>query len=139
MRFNKILFFLLAAVLFTPLFAAAQTGGEFVLTADKLANGKIIELHKQRWKYQAGDDARWATVDFDDSDWKSLTNDEINSNPAAALENWNGKAWFRLRLQVDEQMANQPLAWRMWHWGASEIYLDGNLVQSYGFIISIYL
>jgi len=134
MRFNKIIFVLFVTVLFYPLFTAAQNDGEFVLTADKLAVGKTVELNKMRWKYQAGDDTSWAAGDFDDSGWKSITNDEINSNPIAALENWNGKAWFRLRLQVDEQLANQPLAWRLWYWGASEIYLDGNLIQSYGTI-----
>jgi serine phosphatase RsbU (regulator of sigma subunit) len=134
MRFYKTIFFIFGMALFYPLCAAAQTSKEFVMTADKLADGKAVELHKQPWKYQSGDEALAAASDFDDSGWKTLTNDEINSNPQAALENWNGKAWFRLRLQVDEQLANQPLAWRVWHWGASEIYLDGKLVQSYGAI-----
>jgi serine phosphatase RsbU (regulator of sigma subunit) len=132
MRFNKIIIVLFVTVLFYPVFIAAQNNGEFVLTADKLAVKKSVELNKLRWKYRAGDDTSWAAGDFDDSNWKSITNDEINFNPVAALENWNGNAWFRLRLQVDEQIANQPLAWRLWHWGASEIYLDGNLIQSYG-------
>ena len=83
MRFTKLIFVLFLAVLFYPVLIAAQTSEEFVLSADKLADGKTVELHKERWKYQAGDDMSWAAGDFDDSGWKSLTNDEINSNPAA--------------------------------------------------------
>ncbi len=124
----------LLSMLLSPAFSAAQSGEIFTLTADKLAEGKFVELDKLPWKYRAGDDARWAAADFDDGDWKSLSNDEINSDPAAALGKWNGKAWFRLRIAVDESLVNQPLAWRMWQWGASEIYLDGKLFQSYGTI-----
>jgi serine phosphatase RsbU (regulator of sigma subunit) len=135
MRFTKAIFILFLAALIYPVPIAAQDGGEFILTAEKLANGKWVELDKLRWKYNSGDDARWAAADFDDNGWKSLTNNEINRDPAAALGNWDGRAWFRLSLRVDEQLANRPLAFRMWHWGASEIYVDGKLIQSYGAIM----
>ncbi|HVG19850.1 MAG TPA: hypothetical protein VNI02_12435, partial [Blastocatellia bacterium] len=136
MQFAKFIFLLLVLVMFYPAIFTAQDGGELILTANKLEDGKTVGLDKLRWKYRAGDDSRWAAADFDDSGWKSLTRDEINADATTALEGWNGRAWFRLRLQVDEQLANQPLAFRMWHWGASEIYVDGKLIQSYGEITS---
>jgi serine phosphatase RsbU (regulator of sigma subunit) len=135
MRFTKTIFVLFAAaVFFYPVFIAAQNSGELVLTADKLALGKTIELNKLRWKYQAGDAAAFADKDFDDSSWKDITNDEINNTPVETLENWDGRAWFRLRLRVDESLVGNPLAARTWHWGATEIYLNGELIQSYGVI-----
>ncbi len=125
--------FCVIVVLFFSAFSAAQNGDAiFELRAADLANEKSVELDEAAWKYAAGDDASRAAKEFDDSGWKTLTNEQINKNPAAALENWNGKAWFRLRVRVDENLINQPLALRMWHWGASEIYLDGKLIQSYG-------
>ncbi|HVF87702.1 MAG TPA: SpoIIE family protein phosphatase, partial [Pyrinomonadaceae bacterium] len=42
------------------------------------------------------------------------------------------RAWFRLGLRVDERLAGEPLALRVWHWGASEIYVDGKLIVSFG-------
>jgi serine phosphatase RsbU (regulator of sigma subunit) len=104
------------------------------LPADIAREDKTIQLDKLSWKYRAGDDAAWAAKDYDEADWKNITNEQINNDPSFALGDWNGRAWFRLRIQVDEELANQPLAWRMWHWGASEIYLDGKLIQSFGAI-----
>ncbi len=107
------------------LYSHGQDNNQLTISAESLKDGKFIELDKLPWKYHAGDDAAWAAGDYDDGNWKSVTNDEINSDPAAVLENWDGRAWFRLKIAVDEQLVNQPLAWRMWHWGASEIYIDG--------------
>lgn len=123
---------LLLAVLCCAGVVAAQQGEEFTLSAGQLAEGKSVELDKLRWKYREGDDPLWASADFDDSNWKTLTNDEINADPHGALAGWDGRAWFRLRMRVEEQLLNRPLAFRMWHWGASEVYLDGRLIQSYG-------
>ncbi|MBA2737520.1 MAG: hypothetical protein H0U50_12125, partial [Pyrinomonadaceae bacterium] len=118
------------------LHSQAQDNNQLTFTAESLKEGKFIELDKLPWKYHAGDDAAWAAGDYDDGNWKTITNDEINSDPAAALENWDGRAWFRLRIAVDEQLVNQPLIWRMWHWGASEIYVDGKLIGRFGEIIA---
>ncbi len=112
--------------------AWAQNAKTVALNADTLRDGKIFSLNKLQWKYHAGDNTAWASPEFDDGDWKRLTNDEINFDPAATLENWNGQAWFRLKLNVDESLVNQPLAWRVWHWGASEIYLDGERLENFG-------
>ena len=124
--FQTVLIATILFVLITPL--TAQSDQPLSLTADDLREGKSVELHKSPWKFRAGDEAAWAAKDFDDAGWKSITNDEINFDPAT-LENWKGQAWFRLRLQIDESLADQPLALRVWHWGASEIYLDGQLVD----------
>jgi serine phosphatase RsbU (regulator of sigma subunit) len=115
--------------------ARAQTSATaFDLNAADLTDEKSIELDQAAWKYAPGDDISRAAEDFDENNWKTVTNEEINADPATALGNWNGKAWFRLRVSVDERLINQPLALRMWHWGASETYLDGQLIQSYGVI-----
>ena len=130
---NKFRLVWLIVFLCFPAFTArAQNAETVALNADAMRDGKTFSLNKLPWKYQAGDNAAWASPAFDDRDWKRLTNDEINFDPAGALEKWNGQAWFRLKLNVDESLVNQPLALRFWHWGASEIYLDGERLENFG-------
>ena len=56
----------------------AQNNEVYTLKADALQGGEIFTFNKMSWKYHAGDDAAWAAPNFDDRDWKSVTNDEIN-------------------------------------------------------------
>ena len=125
------LIFTFIILVFTALTLYAQDEGVFTLTADMLKDGNAVELNNLKWRYHAGDDAAWAQPDFDDGEWEKLrdTNLDISNLPRGG---WNGRAWFRLRVQVDERLVNQPLALRMWHFGASEVYVDGELRQSFG-------
>jgi len=102
---------------------SAQNNETFTLTPEKLKDGEVVELDKLKWRYHAGDDAAW----------ERINNQELNAKVLAG-EGWNGTAWFRLRVAVDERLAAQPLALRVSHWGASEIYLDGKLLQKFGTI-----
>lgn len=127
-------FFLLWTFLFLLSSSAlAQTGEVFTVMAGSLQNGKSVELDKLVWKYAPGDDPRFADPQFDDQAWESLhgTAIKLDSIPKSG---WHGIGWFRLRLRIDPALANQPLALAMVHFGASEIYLDGRLVQSFGTI-----
>ncbi|MBO0724494.1 MAG: SpoIIE family protein phosphatase [Blastocatellia bacterium] len=110
---------------------SAQSAIAFTLTPDSLQNGKSVELSKLNWKYQPGDDPRFADPQFDDHSWETL------KGAAITLANipqsgWRGIGWFRLRLQVDPALTAQPLALVMAHYGASEVYLDGKLAQRFG-------
>ncbi len=122
-------YWLLLILWFLPV---AVQGQEVVtLTADSLQNGQSVELDKLNWKYQPGDDPRFADPQFDDRAWETLNGTAITLD-RIPKSGWRGLGWFRLRLQVDPALANQPLALGMVHYGASEIYLDGKLVQSFG-------
>ncbi len=119
---------LLAAILWLTVIAAqAQT----VLTADQLQNGQVIELDKLGWKYSPGDDPRFADPQFDDRAWEKLSNTAITLD-SIPKSGWNGIGWFRLRLQIDDALVNQQLALIMDHWGASEVYVDGKLINQFG-------
>lgn len=110
---------------------SAQSEGTFPLMAGSLQNGKSVELSKLDWKYQPGDDPRFADPQFDDHSWETLKGTSITlaSIPPSG---WRGIGWFRLRLQVDPLLSSQPLALVMVHYGASDVYLDGKLVQRFG-------
>src|SRR5262245_7440928 len=116
-------------LLTTPL--SAQSDVPFMLTADSLQNGKSVELSKLNWKYQPGDDPRFADPQFDDHSWETLKGTAVTL-AHIPQGGWRGIGWFRLRFQVDPTLAIQPLALVMAHYGASEVYLDGKLAQRFG-------
>ena len=109
-RLRDLVFFA-AVLLVITTFLHAQQPETLTLTAEDFAGGKSVSLDKLRWKYRADDDPAFAEKDFDDQDWKSVTNDQINKDVAATLENWNGRAWFRLHLHVEESLVGKPLAY----------------------------
>ncbi len=116
-------------MLWLPIAAHSQ----IVLDANDLSGGNGVALKKDSWKYSAGDDQMWAEKDFDDAVWAQVKSNWRNVEDFRALE-WNGRGWFRHAILVDENLINQPLALRVWQDGASEIYLDGKLLHSFGAI-----
>jgi len=64
------------------------------------------------WRFQVGDDPRWADPDFDDSAWATISLDQ--SLMEQGLDSYSGYAWYRLRLQpqqlaqISKLPANQP-------------------------------
>ena len=111
--------------------AHAQSPAAFTLTAASLQDGRAVELDKLPWKYQPGDDPAWADPQFDDRAWETLNGTAITLD-RIPKSGWRGLGWFRLRLKADPALARQPLALVMVHYGASEIYVDGKLVQRFG-------
>ena len=88
-----------------------------------------VSLNKV-WRYHAGDDSTWASLNYDDSDWDTLKTrfyaDEI------AVDKWNGIGWFRKIIVVDSLLMNKSIALQMFHYGASQIFWNGNLVHEFG-------
>ena len=101
------------------------------LTAEDLKNNQSVDLDKLNWKYQAGDDIRWAEPDLDDSAWENVTPKDI-TGLTLPKTGWNGIGWFRLPVIIDETLVGLPLGLEINHPGASEIYVDGKLARSYG-------
>ena len=100
-----------------------------VLTLDDIEKGGALLVN---WKYHPGDDQEWANPTFDDTWWVS-TGTELSLNEIP-WSGWEGIGWFRLHLSVsDERLWHTPLALQvMYHAGASEIYLDGELIYKFG-------
>ena len=122
------IFFLLGL----PISTAAQQSREvFTLTANDLQSDKQITLDKLQWKYHAGDDANWANPNFDASSWETLDG-TILTLDNLPKSGWDGIGWFRLRLKIDDALVNQQLALIMDHWGASDVYVDGKLINRFG-------
>ncbi|MBN1339327.1 MAG: hypothetical protein JXA03_08390 [Bacteroidales bacterium] len=84
----------------------------------------------QFWKYHTGDNTLWADPAYDNSGWDTLST-LIHSS---ALENgtFEGLGWFRLHLHIDSAFMNRTFALLIEQEGASEVYLNGKRIKSFG-------
>ncbi|RKU08110.1 hypothetical protein C6503_23285 [Candidatus Poribacteria bacterium] len=100
-----------------------------VLTLDAIEKGGAL---LETWKYHPGDNPEWASPTFDDTAWKSAST--LLSRKELSEKEWQGIGWFRLRVSVpDERLWHTPLALHvLFQAGASEIYLDGELIYKFG-------
>lgn len=100
---------------------------KFFLSPEYVNN--MIWLIYDGWKYHSGDNAEWAIPEFDDSSWESvgteLRPDEL------PLSGWQKTGWFRLHIDIDSALVNQPIGLFFWQAGSSQLYLDGKLIYSF--------
>ncbi|MEX0966729.1 MAG: adenylate/guanylate cyclase domain-containing protein [Bacteroidia bacterium] len=125
----KILLSALAILLFVV--ASAKDANEtnpLYLTKDSLTYN-----FNEHWRFVQEDSPEFADKAFDDSEWKIQEPDMELPESRKATDHWfSGIAWFRLHLFIDSSLVNVPLALTLSHRGASEIYLNGVLIKTYG-------
>ena len=102
-----------------------------IFHVDKLSSDGI--LLDKGWKFKVGDDPAYVNEGYDDKAWKII-------NPAFDIYDLpqipkSGIVWFRLRLLINTSLDRQ-LALIIQQSGASEIYLDGQLIQRFGVLSS---
>ncbi len=113
-------------LLLFPLLAFTQNEGVFSI--DSLPKEGV--LLNQGWKWQVGDNPEWAKAEFDDSNWESI---DPTKDVMDLPQIQDGKiAWMRLRLKIDSALMPLPLALNMSQVIASEIYVDGRLLERFG-------
>ena len=84
------------------------------------------------WKFHAGDGPHWASPGFDDSKWQ-FADPGTDITKFYQLKN-AGVGWLRLHIRADSAVAGQRIVAWVSQYSASEIYLDGKLIQQYGYI-----
>lgn len=82
------------------------------------------------WKYSPGDSIKWAQPEFDDSNWDTL-NPRLKWGEYDTAK-WKGIGWFRKNLIIDSTLFNKSVSFTINHVGASEIFLNGEKVHSFG-------
>lgn len=114
-------------LLFYACTAFAQDGeaGVTYLTKDSLSYSLT-----QNWVLKQGDDTAWAHPDFDDSDWMQV-HPELKKEDNPDLD-YNGIVWLRQKIQTDSSLKNTLLALSVFQQGASEVYVNGKLIETYG-------
>ncbi len=83
------------------------------------------------WKFHPGDDMAWSKPDFDDRDWIDIdpTGDMHDSFPSLKK---SVIGWLRFKWPKDSLRNAGPLAGVIQQVVASEIYLNGQLLKTYG-------
>lgn len=79
-------------------------------------------------KFFAGDSVSFSKREFDDGHWFKLTNTEGN---AFALDKIY---WSRMKFRVSSELKNKPLSLYVKWQGAMEVFLNGELIYSFGSI-----
>ncbi len=123
---------LLLVIAAPPIASANDTGGTGIVTLSA-ADLDDSALRLDGWKYRPGDDPSGCRPDLDDSSWEQLSTAWLEEPPASG---WTGIGWFRLRLRRSPDLEGRPLGLSLRQLGASEIYLDCELLVSHGRVAS---
>ncbi len=80
------------------------------------------------WKTREGDDSSWASLSCNDQGWDTAELNSWPKNPAAIH-------WYRLKIRIDQRLLPQkPLALMISQAGASDWYLNGKKLGSFGVV-----
>ena len=108
---------------------AADPRAEIVtLTAEDVDQPITLGL---AWRYWAGDDINGAAIDIDDSSWPLVRPSLQDLGEVRLPGGWNGIGWFRRKIRTDDSFGGVA-GFFIYQAGASEIYLDGNLIAKFG-------
>ena len=84
------------------------------------------------WTFKAGDNPEWAKQEYDDKEWAFINpTHELHHLPIVRDA---GIGWFRLTLQVDSSLQGESTTMVVSNMGASEIYLNGQLIYRFGIV-----
>src|SRR5215471_15184292 len=108
----------------------SQEKGQNVFFIDNVT--KDGTLLTNNWKFYPGDDSTFSAPNIDDGKWQSIDpTQDISSLPKL----WNSNiCWLRIHLAIDSNIAKKHLLFLIQQTGASEVYLNGQLLASFGSI-----
>jgi class 3 adenylate cyclase len=122
---TRLLLILLSIVAATA--CSAQPTGARYLTADTLQR----PLSLSSWVCQAGDNPKWAAPELNDSGWTYSSTAKIDLAADTPIH-FEGIAWFRKHIRIDSTLVGVSLTLEMSHSGASQIFLDGDSLTTFG-------
>ncbi len=117
---------LVGLLFFLSLNAFAQQSDVFRI--DSLPQKGI--LLDKNWKWHADDNPDFSKADFDDTKWESIDPTRPINAQKQMVEAEIG--WLRLVLDVDSAVINRALCLYIEQTGASEVYLNGQLLSKLG-------
>ncbi len=90
----------LAALCLCTLHAQQSSTATGAPGSASLGGVRAITILDGQWRFQTGDDLRWADPAFDDSSWPTVS---LSSALAEqGIDTYNGYAWYRLKLQPQQ-------------------------------------
>jgi serine phosphatase RsbU (regulator of sigma subunit) len=122
MRFTRLSIFLFLFSLTHGMLSAQQ-----IFLIDSVGEkGRPIET---KWFFKQSDDPHDKDRGIDDSKWQLL---DPQLDDEEEIRVFGKMGCFRLHFRVDSSLKNIPLSFTISHKGASEIYLDGEKIGSFG-------
>ena len=102
-----------------------------VLSADMFKSHQRIFLAPlDGWIFRQGNGPNWADPDLDTNGWETMNLTALNPK----MEDKNGRleGWFRIKIKLDDSMKDTPFYLSRSLWAATDVYLDGKLIHSFG-------
>jgi serine phosphatase RsbU (regulator of sigma subunit) len=93
---------------------------------------KGLELLQKPWRYQKTDDMSYASISYNDANWKRLNPRLWMDSLKNGREDFENIAWFRYTIEVDSTLYGESAALQMHGRGAAEVYWNGKKVREYG-------
>lgn len=91
---------------------------------------KVIDLNN-RWKFSIGDNAKWASPDFDDSAWDRISVPSAWENQG--FYGYDGFAWYRTTFTKPEEVKGQSFFLRLGNIDdVDEVFLNGQRIGKSG-------
>lgn len=131
-NFRELAFVLIAAFILWPVVTTAQFSEEAVgISSSNFSMDDQTIYITDTWKFKGGDDLSWADPALVDTAWQQVST-RLDPSELPFID-WEGIGWFRLHLKPDSSLVDYPLAIIPdQHNGASEIYLNGELLYKLG-------
>lgn len=122
-------------LLVTVLLLVSQLGwsqqAPVILSTDMFNSHQRLFLSElDGWLFKAGHDESWSNTQLDEAGWQSMKPTQLS----AEMEDATGRVegWFRIKIQLDESFRDMPLSISREHWAATDVYLNGELIYSFG-------
>ncbi len=107
-----------------------QTNDTTYIFADNLETNNIQIF--ENWDFYPGDDSSWARTSFSSAGWQ-LTDCRVRRYSDSLQANrWSGIGWFRKTIVIDSSLRNKTVGMTLNHYGASEFYINGKLINIFG-------
>lgn len=114
---------------FLVFYCCAISNAQSVFRLDSIGKEIALDAH---WKYHNGDNMEWANPSVDDRSWDTISLGKLSGS--LVFGKFKGMGWFRLHLKVSPALFHKTLLLQVGQSGASEIYLNNTLIQSFGVV-----
>ena len=124
------LFFNIFIFLFTVIHSYAQDTSVIITSSMFTVNDEILIAPLDGWIFKEGNQMEWANEKIDVTGWQKLKPAQLpnlNINKNGIVE-----GWFRIKIKPDNSFANTPLGFKYTGWAATELYIDGKLIEKFG-------
>jgi class 3 adenylate cyclase len=109
----------------------AEEHPKYFVKIDSINDAFVMDSN---WLYKKGDNQAWSSLNYDDSEWDTLAT--ILNVKEIDKDVFDSKGWFRLHLEIDSSLFGKPFALLMNQYGASEIFLSGKKITTFGILKS---